>query len=46
MLLQRKRARQRNKFPKKQHSKNPTLKQDGWWATELISGTSGEATPH
>jgi hypothetical protein len=35
-LLQRKGARQRNKPPVIKHSENPTLKQDSWWATELI----------
>jgi hypothetical protein len=38
-LPQRKGVRQRNKPPINQHSKNPTPKQDGWWATELFSGT-------
>jgi hypothetical protein len=36
ILPQRKAARQRNKPSIKQHSKNPTPKQDGWWATQLI----------
>jgi hypothetical protein len=39
MLPQRKGERQRNKPPVSQHSKSPTPKQNGWWATELISGT-------
>jgi hypothetical protein len=34
---QRKGARQRNKLPVIKHSENLTPKQDGWWATELIS---------
>jgi hypothetical protein len=36
-LPQRKGARQRNKPPVNQNSENPTPKQDGCWATELIS---------
>jgi hypothetical protein len=32
-LLQRKRVRQRKKPPVNQHRKNPTPKQDSWWAT-------------
>jgi hypothetical protein len=43
-LLQRKRMRQRNKSPINQHNRNPTSKQDGWWATELISRTCNK--PH
>jgi hypothetical protein len=38
-LSQRKRERQRKKPTVNQNSENPTPKQDGWWATELISGT-------
>jgi hypothetical protein len=43
-VSQRKGARQKNKPPANQHSKNPTPKQDGWWATELISRTCGQHT--
>jgi hypothetical protein len=35
-LPQRKGARKRNKPPVIKHSGNTTLKQDRWWATELI----------
>jgi hypothetical protein len=41
-LPQRKRARQRNKPPVNQLSKNLTPKQNGWWATELIPGTQSK----
>jgi hypothetical protein len=40
------RGRGKETPPVNQHSENPTPKQDGWWATELISGTWGQATPH
>jgi hypothetical protein len=36
ILPQRKVVRQRNKPPVNKHNKNPTAKQDNWWATELI----------
>jgi hypothetical protein len=35
-LPHRKGMRQRNKPPLIKNSKNPTTKQDSWWATELI----------
>jgi hypothetical protein len=40
----RKGARQRNNPPINQHSENPTLKQDDWWATELFSRTRVQYT--
>jgi hypothetical protein len=36
-LPQRKGVRQRNKTPVNKHSENPAPKQDGLWATEMIS---------
>jgi hypothetical protein len=45
-LPQRKGMRQRNKPPINQHSKIPTLNQDGWWPTELIFRNWEQPTPH
>jgi hypothetical protein len=38
--------RERNRPPVNPHSKNPTAKQGGWWATVLIYRTLEQATPH